>query len=290
MNVANERASNGNVPVDALLGALRRAAEQDGVDDVDAVVAEFATFVRARAPHLATASSTRPARSGTWTTALLCVGAVATLAIGAVTAGVVSNPLRAGRTATTATADAPSDPAVALLPSDAPLDGTGTGGAATGRSTNTPDAGAAAVSPFTDPDALAVVAEQQLEAGAAESLAATGGSVATDAETTASEPSDGAATSPTTVTAATAATNTTNATNITNTTAPADRTDPAGAAAVDGSTTDATSTTSTSPSAAPPVTEAPLLEPQLAVASQDAIQDASQDAPDQEVPDQGGAG
>lgn len=90
--MAIERANNGNVPVDALLAALRRAAEEDGVDDVDAVVAEFATFVRAQAPQLASAAPSRRQGSG-WTTAVLAAGALTTAAFGAVASGLVANPL-----------------------------------------------------------------------------------------------------------------------------------------------------------------------------------------------------
>lgn len=90
--MANERANNGNVPVDALLAALRRAAEEDGVDDVDAVVAEFATFVRAQAPQLASAAPSRRQGSG-WTTAVLAAAALTTAAFGAVASGLVADPL-----------------------------------------------------------------------------------------------------------------------------------------------------------------------------------------------------
>ena len=175
--MAIERANRGDVSVDAVLAALRRAAEDDGIEDVDAVVAEFATFVRAQAPHLASQRLQRRPRGARWRTAAATV-TIAAATVGAFTTGVVSNPF-VGTTSFEASADA-SDASDAP---DASTAGVGvdmsdtapmTGGAA---STNTPAAdgvGAetivdeppvelafSASMTFTDPDALAI-AEQQV--------------------------------------------------------------------------------------------------------------------------------
>ena len=170
MYVANERASNGDVPVDALLAALRRAAEQDGVEDVDAVVAEFATFVRAQAPQIASQRSTRR-QNGPWATAALSAGVLVTAALGAVAGGVVANPFLPG---------APDDAAVSAAadePTGLDADATGwSGDAATGTAAQG-DAGTGGVAAggsvdlgaitSTDPDALAGIAELREEALAA---------------------------------------------------------------------------------------------------------------------------
>jgi len=176
--VAIERANRGDVSVDAVLAALRRAAEDDGIEDVDAVVAEFATFVRAQAPHLASQRLQRRPRGARWRTAAATV-TIAAATVGAFTTGVVSNPFGT----TSIEASAVSDVSDAFDVSDASTAGVGvdmsdtapmTGGAA---STNTPAAdgvGAetivdeppvelafSASMTFTDPDALAL-AEQQV--------------------------------------------------------------------------------------------------------------------------------
>ena len=177
--MAIERANRGDVSVDAVLAALRRAAEDDGIEDVDAVVAEFATFVRAQAPHLASQRLQRRPRGARWRTAAATV-TIAAATVGAFTTGVVSNPFLG---TTSIEASAVSDVSDAFDVSDASTAGVGvdmsdtapmTGGAA---STNTPAAdgvGAetivdeppvelafSASMTFTDPDALAL-AEQQV--------------------------------------------------------------------------------------------------------------------------------
>ena len=176
--MAIERANRGDVSVDAVLAALRRAAEDDGIEDVDAVVAEFATFVRAQAPHLASQRLQRRPRGARWRTAAATV-TIAAATVGAFTTGVVSNPFGT----TSIEASAVSDVSDAFDVSDASTAGVGVdmsdtapmpGGAA---STNTPAAdgvGAetivdeppvelafSASMTFTDPDALAL-AEQQV--------------------------------------------------------------------------------------------------------------------------------
>ncbi len=140
--MATDPRTNGKVQVDALLGALRRAAENDGVEDVDAVVAQFATFVRAQAPHLAVSAHTTPNRSRRgWATATLAVGAI-TAAIGAVVTGAVPNP---------------------FLQSPAPASAVAAGGETAGLdagpvvvdggvpSPGTPGGDAGAIAPATDP-------------------------------------------------------------------------------------------------------------------------------------------
>jgi molecular chaperone DnaK len=173
--VATERTTNGGVPVDALLAALRRAAEDDGVDDVDAVVAEFATFVRAQAPRLV---SQRPRRSShlSWSGSLLAAGAMATAAFGAVASGLVANPFLGG-TSSTSTASASGSGADtvepsfgATAPSDAPADAPTWAGSSPIASGSSSAAAAdveivwsdAPSTAYTDPDALELVAEQRL--------------------------------------------------------------------------------------------------------------------------------
>jgi len=177
--VAIERANRGDVSVDAVLAALRRAAEDDGIEDVDAVVAEFATFVRAQAPHLASQRLQHRPQGARWRTAAATV-TIAAATVGALATGVVSNPFLG---TTSIEASAASDVSDVSAVSDASTAGVGvdmsdtapmTGGAA---STNTPAAdgvGAetivdeppvelafSASMTFTDPDALAL-AEQQV--------------------------------------------------------------------------------------------------------------------------------
>jgi len=180
--VAIERANRGDVSVDAVLAALRRAAEDDGIEDVDAVVAEFATFVRAQAPHLASQRLQRRPRGARWRTAAATV-TIAAATVGAFTTGVVSNPFLGTTSIEASAASDVSDASEASDASDASTAGVRvdmsdtaplTGGAA---STNTPAAdgvGAetivdeppvelafSASMTFTDPDALAL-AEQQV--------------------------------------------------------------------------------------------------------------------------------
>lgn len=162
-----ERAFNDSVPVDALLAALRRAAEEDGVEDVDAVVAEFATFVRAQAPYLASSPAARRSTSS-WTTALLAAGALTTAAFGAVASGVVPNPFLG--TGTRAMADASDASDAGDLGDGSGVDGAGVivAPAVDGNGASTPSGGAPAgvgapTATYTDPDFLAVVAEQRAE-------------------------------------------------------------------------------------------------------------------------------
>ena len=178
--MATERAANGEIPVEALLAQLRRAAEQDGVEDVDAVVAEFATYVRAQAPRIAAQRAGR--RNGlSFSGALLTAGALSVAAFGAVASGLVTNPFLpstpSGSDVSAGTDDRDTGAGDLVL---AGLDGTGgTSGAADDgqRDTGTADGTATAdtladpaaatefteTAPmtFTDPDALAVLAEQR---------------------------------------------------------------------------------------------------------------------------------
>jgi len=180
--VAIERANRGDVSVDAVLAALRRAAEDDGIEDVDAVVAEFATFVRAQAPHLASQRLQHRPQGARWRTAAATV-TIAAATVGALATGVVSNPFLGTTSIEASAASDVSDASEASDASDASTAGVRvdmsdtaplTGGAA---STNTPAADGVGVETivdqppvelafsasmtFTDPDALAI-AEQQV--------------------------------------------------------------------------------------------------------------------------------
>lgn len=174
--MATERAANGEIPVEALLAQLRRAAERDGVEDVDAVVAEFATFVRAQAPRIAAQRAGR--HSGlSWSGALLTAGALSVAAFGAVASGLVTNPFlpsaASSADATARDADQDADDALGLtglVGSDGTAadgqtpngTGTGDGSASTATATTvaltepTPVGAFAETAPmtFTDPDAL----------------------------------------------------------------------------------------------------------------------------------------
>ena len=174
--MATERVTNGEIPVEALLAQLRRAAERDGVEDVDAVVAEFATYVRAQAPRIAAQRAGR--RSGlSWSGALLTAGALSVAAFGAVASGLVALPFLPSAAfsadATARGADQDADDALGLtglVGSDGTAadgqasNGTGTGDGSASTATATTDAlteptpvGAfAETAPmtFTDPDAL----------------------------------------------------------------------------------------------------------------------------------------
>ena len=176
--MATERVANGEIPVEALLAQLRRAAEQDGVEDVDAVVAEFATFVRAQAPRIAAQRAGR--RGGmSWSGALLTAGALSVAAFGAVASGLVTNPflpsLPASADATAGDADQDADDALVLAgpvgSGDAAADGQASNGAAATGDTLAPEVlvetapaiefAETAPMNFTDPDALAMLAEQR---------------------------------------------------------------------------------------------------------------------------------
>jgi hypothetical protein len=113
--VASERIRKGDPSIDDVLAALRRAAERDGVEDVDAVVAQFATFVRAQAPHLASAprrhSSGSRSGGGARTLALLGSAAVIAGLVAGVATGRIANPLRSTTSATADASDGTSDDA-----------------------------------------------------------------------------------------------------------------------------------------------------------------------------------
>ncbi len=175
--MATERAANGEIPVEALLAQLRRAAEQDGVEDVDAVVAEFATFVRAQAPRIAAQRAGR--RSGmSWSSALLSAGALSVAVFGAVASGLVTNPFLpstpsyAGATDRDATdrAGGIDGDVLVVSPGGVTSDGAGSapGPANDAAATDpfvepAPATEFAETTPmtFTDPDALALLAEQR---------------------------------------------------------------------------------------------------------------------------------
>ena len=223
-----ERASNDSVPVDALLAALRRAAEEDGVEDVDAVVAEFATFVRAQAPYLASSPAARRSTSS-WTTALLAAGALTTAAFGAVASGVVPNPfLGTGTRAMADTSDASDASDAGDLGDGSGVDGAGVivAPAVDGNGASTPSGGAPAgagahTATYTDPDFLAVVAEQRAEQTAetpvppittpssdpaGDATATTAPTVPAPDETTTTQPADDTTTTTTTTTETTTTT------------------------------------------------------------------------------------
>ena len=112
---------SGDADIDALLGALRRAAEDDGVEDVDAVVAQFATFVRARAPHLASHHARHRTGRSSWGGATIAAGLLVAAAVGAVASGVVTDPFGGGRSTPAVAdgavdADAASGESVIVLP------------------------------------------------------------------------------------------------------------------------------------------------------------------------------
>lgn len=255
--MAAERASNDNVPVDALLAALRRAAEEDGVEDVDAVVAEFATFVRAHAPHLASAQVTRRS-TPSWTTALLAAGALTTAAFGAVASGIAPNPfLGQGSRASAATADGQD--------ADAPpasIDAVVAGAGATASGTGSPGVGDATAAPsitYSDPDFLAVVAEQRAEIPDQTLPTITTPTPVTTATTNGSatpavDPATGATTTTSTTlpgsAATTATTGDTTADPAASTTVPAP-TDPAGPAVVESPLESTSGISSTSGSSDP---------------------------------------
>lgn len=183
--MATERAANGEIPVEALLAQLRRAAEQDGVEDVDAVVAEFATFVRAQAPRIAAQRAGR--RSGvSWSSALLTAGALSVAAFGAVASGLVTNPFLPSTPSFASASDRdPSDGDASdddgsleddVLPVPNVGEATSDGQNPSQSPTDTASDGATDVvaepipaieftetapMAFTDPDALAVLAEQR---------------------------------------------------------------------------------------------------------------------------------
>jgi hypothetical protein len=105
----------GDPSIDDVLAALRRAAERDGVEDVDAVVAQFATFVRAQAPHLASAPRRHGSgsRSGGGARTLALLGSAAVIAglVAGVGTGRIANPLRSTTSATADASDGTSDDA-----------------------------------------------------------------------------------------------------------------------------------------------------------------------------------
>jgi hypothetical protein len=231
--VTTERATNGEIPVEALLAQLRRAAERDGVEDVDAVVAEFATYVRAQAPRIAAQRAGR--RSGlSWSGALLTAGALSVAAFGAVASGLVALPFlpsaASSADATARGADQDADDALGLtglVGSDGTAadgqasNGTGTGDGSASTATATTDAltepapvGAfAETAPmtFTDPDAL----------GSQAPSCTTSSTTPVTPSTNAADPADpaDAACTPTTPTTPTAPT-TAPATDATTTTLP----------------------------------------------------------------------
>jgi hypothetical protein len=129
--MARHRTRNREVPADALLSALRQAAEKDGARDVEAVVAHFATYVRAQAPHLAVTDHRPTPRHRRRVAPAATV--VATLAIagglGAVASGAVANPFERSPAAVAA-----PDPGG---PGDLPV----AGGGGTGTNRATPGAG-----------------------------------------------------------------------------------------------------------------------------------------------------
>ena len=154
------------LPVEALLGALRTAAERDGVEDVDAVVAQFATFIRAQAPRLATQRG--PTRWTPSLTGMISGAAVAAAAAGFVVigTGVAANPFdnSSGSDSAEAASTTPfwTDPAAPVIAVPHPPDANKV----------VPEAVVAAraarvSTQFTDPDALAVVAEMRVEQAAA---------------------------------------------------------------------------------------------------------------------------
>ncbi len=183
--MALERTSSGDIPVEKLLAQLRRAAEQDGVEDVDGLVAEFATYVRAQAPRLASQHTMHSGRGhsggghpgggraagGSKSTALLVVSAVLVLAFGATVSGAIPNLLRPASStsshAATSTAEGVTqDPGSNEADPSTPASGAATQAPDASPVAGQPDAAGADPVPLysTDPDALAVLAEQRSEA------------------------------------------------------------------------------------------------------------------------------
>ncbi len=183
--MALERTSSGDIPVERLLAQLRRAAEQDGVEDVDALVAEFATYVRAQAPRLASRHSMHAGgghsggghpgsgrgTGGSKSTAFLAVSAVLVLAFGATVSGAIPNLLLPESSTSSNPGSATAEGTTHDSGSDEADPSTPAAGAATrapdaGPVTGQPDVAVADLVPLfsTDPDALAVLAEQRSEA------------------------------------------------------------------------------------------------------------------------------